>query len=604
VPYLAAAAVIAAVYGIGSALTLGGRIGIEDGIRRRLTVFSIGFAVLSLTCFALGVDHSFDRTSLVVLTVVGAVLVLPFLPAEGRALVSAWRRAGRERWLLVAAGAIVAFDAFLASAPPTSGDAIAYHLTAPREWAAAGHMFPIWWDWPSFQPFSVEMHFALAHAIGGGGGAILLGALLGGFSAICVYELTRQLFGNLAAAVAALLWVGQGMFLWEATGGFVELALSGFVALAAAHLAAFARSRRLSDAAWAGLAVGLAAGTKYHGLLFVAVFAAVASLVGGPLKRRGYALVLVVLAGLVGLPWYVHNWTTTGNPLYPFYSETLGGTYMDAASRYDLNQSLNGYGLPGIWRLPIFPIEFLLHTDRYERGYSFSPALFILPLIGVALGGRTVRLLALGVLVYVVVWWEEMQQITRYLLPGLVLATPIAGWAAVELWRRRPRGRVVLAMVAAITVAPLLAISGLFGWRIAPGALGTESEAHFVQRLTGTYDAFRWMDTNLPRDGRVLVGIRDTYWLSRPSAVFDVPLFNFSQPSSVTAARMRRYDIRYVAFFEGGLPQQLAPLKLKLLARLNAPFVTSRTLGHVENRVLDVWAWCDAKGNPCRKAAT
>ncbi len=602
-PYLAAAAVLAAVYGTGMALTAGGRIGIEDGVRRRLTVFSIGFAVLALTCFGLGVGGSFDRTSLLALTIVGATLVVPFLPRETRTIVAAWRRSGRERWLLVAAGAIVAFDAFLASAPPTSGDATAYHLTAPRDWLAAGHTFPVWWDLGPFQPFSVEMHYALALVIGGGGGAVLFGAVLGGFSAVCVYGLTRDLFGKTAAAIAALLWVGQGMFLWEATGGFVELALSAFVALGAAHLIAFARSRRLQDAAWAGLAAGLAMGTKYHGLLFVPAFAVIAALlVRGPVSRRAVALGTVAIVSLVGIPWYVHNWTTTGNPVYPFYSTTFGGKYMDAGSRYDLTQSLAGYGMHGIWRLPIFPLEFVLHTDKYERGYSFSPALFVLPFVGLAFSRRAGRVLALGALAYVLLWWEEMQQITRYLLPALALVAPLAGLGAIELWRRRPRGRALIAVIAAVSVAPFVAITGLFTWRIAPGAAGTESQAHFMQRLTGTYDAFRWMDRNLPSGGRVLVGIRDTYWLHRPSAVFTVPLFNFSQTPSVTAERMRRYDIRYVAFFENTMPAQLAPLQLTLLARLPVAYVTSRTLGHVEQKVLDVWAWCGARSVQCGKA--
>jgi 4-amino-4-deoxy-L-arabinose transferase-like glycosyltransferase len=602
VPYLAAAAVLAAVYGTGNALTAGGRVGIDDGVRRRLTVFSIGFAVLATTCFALGVAGAFDRSALLVLVIVGAVLVVPVLPVEARAIISAWRRGGNERWILVAAGAILAFDAFLASAPPTSGDATAYHLASPRDWLDAGHFFPIWWDLGAFQPFSVEMHFALARVVGGGGGAILFGALLGVFSAVCIHALTRELFGPVAAAVAVLLWVGQGMFLWEATGGFVELALSAFVVLAVVHLIAFARSRRLSDAAWVGLSVGLAASTKYHGLLFVPVFAVLVAFVA---DRRMRAACLFGVAALIGIPWYVHNWTVTGNPLYPFYSTELGGRYMDAGSRYDLNQSLQGYGLPGIWRLPIFPVEFLLHTNRYERGYSISPALFVLPLFGGVLGRRAARLLLLGALAYVVVWWESMQQITRYLLPALALATPVAGYAAVELWRRRPRGRWVAASVAAITVAPFLAITGLFAWRIAPGALGTESQPHFVQRLTGTYDAFRWMDRNLPPQGRVLMNIRDTYWLKRPSAVFTVPLFNFSQRPSQTIAYMRRYDIRYVAFFEGTLPAQLDPIRprLRILARLDVPYVTSRTLGRVQNEVLEVWAWCGARGHPCRSSA-
>jgi len=605
VPYLAAAAVLAAVYGAGNALTLGGRLPVDDGLRRRLTVFSIGFATLALACFVLAVTDLFTRTSLVVLTAVCAALVLPFLPREGAALVRAWRRSRNTRWLLIVAGAILVFDAILAAAPPTSGDATAYHLTVPREWLHAGHFVPIWWDLGAFQPFSVEMHFELANAIGGaGGGAILFGALLGGFSALCVYALADVLLDGAVPALAALLWVAQGMFLWEATGGFVELALSGFVALGAAHLVVLSRSRRVTDAAWAGLAVGLCAGVKYHGLLFVPVALALAAvLVGGASRRRTVAVAAASVLALVGLPWYVHNWTTTGNPVYPFYSQQLGGTYMDAASRYDLNQSLAGYGLPGIWRLPIFPIEFLLHTDRYERGYSFSPALFVLPLVAVVIGSRAIRLVALAALAYIVVWWEAMQQITRYLLPALALLAPLAAWAAVELWNRRPWGRGAAVGVAAVSIAPLLAISGLFAWRIAPGALGFESRAHFVQRLTGTYDAFQWMDRNLPPRGRVLLNIRDTFWLDRPSAVFTVPLFNFGQPSSETIARMRQYDVRYVAFFENTMPPQLDPLRphLRLLKEFDVPFVTSRTLGRVTHTRLFLWAWCDAAGHPCAR---
>src|SRR2546423_1484929 len=83
----------------------------------------------------------------------------------------------------------------------------------------------------------------------------------------------RDRAGDRAAVVAALVWTAQGMFGWESTGGFVELALAGFVALAAWHLVSLHRAGRAQDALWAGLAAGVAAGTKYHGLLFVPVFA-------------------------------------------------------------------------------------------------------------------------------------------------------------------------------------------------------------------------------------------------------------------------------------------------------------------------------------------
>jgi 4-amino-4-deoxy-L-arabinose transferase-like glycosyltransferase len=589
------------------AVTLGGRIGIEDGLRRRLTIFAFGFGAFSLLEFLLGVLDAFDRDALIAITLVAAVLAVPFLVRDAPVAARVWRRAGRERWLIVAAGVILLFDAFLASAPPTSGDAIAYHLTAPKLWLDAGKFFPIWWEQSAFQPLSVEMHFALAEALGDGRAAIVVGAGLGAFSAACVYGLARQLYGAVAAAVAALVWVAQGMFLWETTGGFVELALGGFLALAGMHLVALRRSGRLADAAFAGFAAGLACATKFHGSLFVpvVVFLAVV-LAGGTRRHRAIAGGVALAVAAIALPWYLRNWIVTGNPVYPLASTFIGGKYIDAGTREDFRQSFAGYGVSGIWKLPFFPLEFVLHHNQYERGYSFSPALFVLPVVAVVLGRLRERLIGLGLLAYVVLWWTAMHQITRYLLIVLVFAAVLSGFAVVALWQRGTGPRLALGGLAALTIAPLVAISGLFAWQVAPGALGTESKAHFVQRLTGTYDAFKWMDRSLPARGRVLIGNRDTYWLDRPYSTFGNPYYGYHQFTNTTVERMRGDDVRYLAFFAGGLPPQLDAIKsqLKLVRRLRVQLVTSRTLGHKgEEQEFDVWKWCGARPSPCRGAA-
>jgi Dolichyl-phosphate-mannose-protein mannosyltransferase len=599
VPFLAAAAVIAASYGSGRLLTAGRWFAVADGLRRRSTVFAVGYVFLATLVFVLGYADAFRRSVLIAVTLAGVAAALPFLPAEIRAARGAWSAAGRLRVPLAVVAVLLAADVFLASAPPTSGDAIAYHLSAPKEWLAAGRIFPIWWDWNTFQPFATEFHEALGQAVWNGRAAMVVAALLGVFSVCCIYGLVRDLAGRAAAMVAALVWVAQGMFVWESTGGFVELALAGFVALAAWHLVSLHRTGRGQDALWAGLAAGAAAGTKYHGLIFVPVFALLAVLLVQ--RRRPLVLGLFAAGTCVALPWYMRNWIVTGNPLYPFAAGVFGGRYLDAGARYDLNQSLSAYGLPGIWRLPFFPIEFVLHTGRYERGYSFSPALFLLAPIGAALGNRTARFIGLGIAAYLVVWWETMHQVTRYLLPVLPFAALLTGSAAVALFERGRRARLYLAAVAVVTVLPFVAIAGVFTWRIGPGAAGVESTPTFVQKQTGTYEAFHWLDRNLPAQGRVLIGIRDAYWLNRPYAVFDIPLFNFEQTTADTVARMHRYDVRYLAFLNGQLPPSIQPLsrQLRLIARLDVPFVTSRTLGRVEHETLDVWTWCAARGRPC-----
>jgi 4-amino-4-deoxy-L-arabinose transferase-like glycosyltransferase len=601
--FLAAAVVLTASYGAGFAVTAGGRVGISDELRRHSTVFALGLGLLGLVALLLGQTGTFEEWLFAGVALVFGVPGLLLAGRLVRPLAAAWRSSGGERWFLAAAAAVVAFDALLASAPPTSGDAIAYHLVAPKLWFEAGDMFEIWWDWATFQPFLVEMHFAYADALAGGRAAMVVGAGLGAFSAVCTYGLARELAGPVVAAVAALVWVAQGIFLWEATGGFVELALAGFVALAAWQVASLARSRRTVDAGWGGLAVGLAASTKYLGLLFVPVFAVAAVVV----TRRGRRLASLAAFGAlaaIGLPWYVKNLAVAGDPAYPIFDGLFGGKYWTAAVQEVYEAGWSTFGLEGLWRLPIFPLEFLLHSDRYERGYGFSPALFVLAPVGAVVLRRSwAWVFGAGLVVYAVVWWEALYQITRYLLPVLPFAAVLAAGAAVSLWRPVWPRRFVAA-AAAVTVVPFLAMTALFGWSILPGAVGIESETEFVQEETGTYDALRWLDRNLPPEGRVLIGVRNLYWLERPYARFTEPLFAWQHPTEVNVERMREYDVRYLAFLEGELPTPLEPLRpsLRPLATLRVPEVTSRTLGSSVDRRLVVYAWCDAAGDPCERA--
>src|SRR5205085_10396003 len=124
VPFLAAAAVIAASYGSGKLLTGNGTLAIDDGLRRLLTVFTVGYVFLALLVLLLGYAHAFHRPVLIAVALVGAALALPFLPGELRTARAAWRNADRLRRPLLAIALLLLLDVILASAPPTSGDAI------------------------------------------------------------------------------------------------------------------------------------------------------------------------------------------------------------------------------------------------------------------------------------------------------------------------------------------------------------------------------------------------------------------------------------------------------------------------------------------------
>lgn len=588
-PFLIALTVVAAAYGAGIAVTGGGRLSGARDLRGRATVFAAGYCALSLLALVLGQAGVFTRAALDTVAILFALVGVVFAGLDLRRLRGRVRDGGLVRRLLVATAAIVVVDVVLASAPPTSGDATAYHLTAPKLWLGAGRMFSIWWDWTTFQPFAAEMHYSYALALGDGRAAMVVGALLSGLSAVAVYGLGRELAGSTIGALAALLWVGQGMFLWEATGAFVEAIAGGLLALAAWHLAVFARSGQLADAALSGLAVGAAASTKYHALLFVPVLALVAWRLGRRHRRAIPALAAVAAGTAVCLPWYLKTWIVTGDPLYPLATGVFGGKLWTPADAAWFAQSYQPYGPEHWWQAPLFPLLFLIEPGRYERGYAFGLALFVLAPVGAFVAGRWGRATGIGLLAYLVVWTASMHQITRYLLLVMpfsaLLAAAGAAWALRRgVWIRR--GAVA---TLAVTGAVLAAITGVFAWQVAPGVAGTESTARYVQRLTGTYDGLRWLDTHLDGRGRLLViGMRNLYWLNRPYVSFYPPLLAPGVDAATGRERLRGYDVRYVASLGGVPPRWLGDLRL--VAVLEVPHVASRTLARVDgNQILRVY---------------
>ena len=591
--------VLAAPYGVGASVVVALRRS-STTLLDHLRAYAIGYALLELVAFALGWSGQFSRVGLSVIALGSAALAL--LHALGWIRLSQLRITTPRRRHLPAVALIlaVAYDALLASAPPTSGDAISYHLTAPKLWLSAGKLFPIWWDWTTFQPFATEMQYAYAEALSGGRAAMIVGAGLCGFSALCVFGMARALAGRTVGLVAAAIWVFQGMFVWEATGAFVDALVGGFVALALWECVLFARSRATLDAATAGLGVGLAGSTKYLGLLFIppvlVTLAVIARRARFSRSRMAVSIGCATLGAAVVAPWLIRTFHLTGNPVYPL---VFGGRYWTHAAAATQASADARYGVPGWWRFPFFPVEFITHHARFEKGYSFGPALLVAP-FALACRRRWVTLLAAGVLVYLVLWFGAMHQITRYLLPIMPVITLLAAMGLVRLTGDGTRRRIVI-VAASLCLLPWLAISAVVSRQLLPGALGIETSPAFVQRLTGSYDAFHWLDTHLPAGGRVAVGSQGLYWLERPYVRLSIPLFGPAENPSQLTERLRSYDVRYVALVDGVIPPSLVFVQPELRQIAVLPFadVTSRALGHTTAKHLIVYAWCGARPTPC-----
>ncbi|HVT21859.1 MAG TPA: hypothetical protein VHE57_10760 [Mycobacteriales bacterium] len=249
------------------------------------------------------------------------------------------------------------------------------------------------------------------------------------------------------AAVMALPIVSQA-----STGpGLNDLPSMAFVLAAVACLAVAGiprgeRSRPawLAELCLAGLALGLAAGTKLNALP-LAILVAVAVVVVASGDRGRAALALFAPAFLAGGFWYVRNWVIVGSPI-PDLNLTVGGhgfhvvpypevkPYAFTVAHYLGNGSVIRHwfapGLRVVWT-ELWPVLCLLLVAGVVVPLFTEKAIFR-RLLGVAV--------AIGIVAYLVTPTTAIGKEgapvlfatnTRYLLPVLIVATVLVASASV-----------------------------------------------------------------------------------------------------------------------------------------------------------------------------
>lgn len=231
--------------------------------------------------------------------------------------------------LAVAAGAILAGAVRLVDAPVSELDMLTWNLPEIARWIQDGSL----WEIHEFVPY--WGHDAYPH----NGDVLLLGLVLPfdndflartlgyGFLAVlgvAVYALVRELGARreLAATVAALVLAIPSVTLPTLVNVMPDVVLMGMFAAGLVFLVRHGRTNARSDLVLAGLALGIAFGTKWYGVTTVA--ATVLVWCGARMALGSSARVVArdgaLLAGLVGLTggfWLVRNLVLYGNPVYP-----------------------------------------------------------------------------------------------------------------------------------------------------------------------------------------------------------------------------------------------------------------------------------------------
>jgi hypothetical protein len=259
--------------------------------------------------------------------------------------------------------------------------------------------------------------------------ANFIGALLSVGCLPAVYALGERLRTG-SGGVAALLLATTPTFAAWASAGYVDLPSAFYITLSAVFLLRLWDERRVTDAALAGILLGLAAWTKNAALVLIPLMGVglAWAWLRGQIALR-HALIALAACALIAAPWYIRNLAGAG-----FIIPDTAWT--DQAQR-TLSRAL----------------LFLLQPNDYGvTGWLIMGGI----VWAATRGGMGERLILLWTLPFFGVWWLFASYDPRFLLLILPLLCALAGAPLIDLWsaigdRRRSLRPILWVIALALT---------------------------------------------------------------------------------------------------------------------------------------------------------
>jgi hypothetical protein len=460
-----------------------------DALARALAAVVIGTAVLiavHLVPLMLGVLTRGTVLAAGALAVGLAALVRPVTDATHEPAPQA-PPSSPPAWALAIATAAFAAIAALADLARWAGDELVgvdpltFHLPNVARWIQTGSV----WQIDQFVPLLAHGNYP--H----NGDVVLLSSVLPWHNdfavrlpitfflvtaAVAVYAVARELRAPAAASVLAaavavsLPVVGVATIPRALPDSLMWTAFACGVLFLLRH----ARTARRSDLVLAGVALGIACGTKWYGVSSVAVVIVVWA--GARLLaergRRARALgdgVLVSALTLAGIAvWLGRNWALSGNPVFPLKVAPLGITIFDAPPDVIREQvgftiadyvgdphilgQLAGEVVEGLGLIPIICALAIAAAAALARRRGPVPDARVLAVAAAAVLLALVYTITPATALGVKGDPSLAHANTRYAVPALLLAVAVAAWVA----GRVPR-------VAALALQAALAVAALYG---------------------------------------------------------------------------------------------------------------------------------------------
>jgi hypothetical protein len=477
---------------------------------------ALGLGALQFMGFGLAALHVLRPTAVWIGLGVAALLLLPDIFTISRTFLREariWVHTPYPKvhvFLIIAVGLLLAFALPIAVLPPIENDGLSYHLNAPKRWLQAGGMTYL----PTYvtmqPPIGVQMLLMLPLAVWSDTAAKLVIFGIGIITLGGIFSLGRRAFSvHVAIAASALYLVGlpPSNFLGAITVMtqlFTEIGVAMFAVSAALATLIWRDKRTTGWLIVAGLCAGFTATTKISALsvaLVLAAFIALECLRDGESRnvavRKGAVLLGIATVPLI--PWFVRSLIETGNPLYPMAAGIFPSKDLDKATGASLASWYKYYNWG--WGHPEW---------SYGMRASMRLGAILLALAGGALVAWRAKRAETRLLAMLVGFWAASTMwgfglYGRYLLPTIPLAYLLALGFLSNLVRHKPWAFATAALIICISAGAYVKKRiGSFEQTV-EYALGGKDRGEYLQENLNLMSHWNFINQEPPGDGRVLV---------------------------------------------------------------------------------------------------
>ncbi len=283
-------------------------------------------------------------------------------------------------WILVLA---ILLRAFLSISSTISGDAcwhfsaskfIAENWKIPFDENLGRSKFESFWPSPLFHIVAAFFYSFLGEP-----GLKIAPLLFGSLSLIVSYFIFRKLLDEKACFYATLFLSFIPIAIDYSILGYPESAVSFFVVLSLY----FAICGKFL---YSGIATGLAILSKFTGIFIVP---ALIYIVWKSSQKKDLAknlFFVILVPGLVSLPWFIRNWILLGNPVWPFMNFIFHGFQAESYSNFSLTNLIQ----PSTYAITY--LGFFGVPDGHYRAFFFFDVPFI---------GALITIFIIGTLIYI-----------------------------------------------------------------------------------------------------------------------------------------------------------------------------------------------------------